>query len=177
MYTKILPIFEEFQRENNIKNIFKNTAKCYGVFEQKGKEAVVLHNLKSLGFDIYCRTQPQNLNHVLFVFRNYGRWHALSLAMKIKKPSVFNAMTKNLSDVLGKFIIQANLLQQAETNFADALTVLEKHKNFNLVKKFDNIKNNLKEILTNMGNGSNPCAVILHGDCWNNNFMFKYEVK
>lgn len=176
VYTKVLPLLDEFQKENAIEDRFDNFAKCYGVCEKNEKEALVLQNLKIEGFEIHNRTAPQNLNHVLFMFRNYGRWHALSSAMKIKKPSIFKALTKNMDDVFGKFIIQTNVSMQAEREFDNAVKIFEKYNDTKLVKKFDDIKNDVKEILTNLGNETNPAGVILHGDCWNNNMMFKYEV-
>lgn len=176
VYTKVLPLLDEFQKENSIEDHFDNVAKCYGVCEKNEKEALVLQNLKTEGFEIHSRTEPQNLNHVLFIFRNYGRWHALSLAMKIKKPSIFKALTKNMDDVFGKFMTQTNVTTQAEKEFDNALKILGKYNEATTVKKFESIKNDVKEILTNLGNETNPASVILHGDCWNNNMMFKYEV-
>lgn len=176
MYTKVFPLLDEFQKENVIEHPFDNFAKCYGVCDKTGREAIIVQNLKAEGFEIHCRTQPQNLNHVLFIFRNYGRFHALSLAMKIKKPSIFKALTKNMTDVMGMFIIQANMLVQLEKDFDNALRIFQKYNDSAIAKKFENIRSSIKEVVSNLGKNTNPASVILHGDCWNNNMMFKYEV-
>lgn len=176
MYTKVFPLLNEFQNENAIEDRFENIAKCYGVCETNGKEAIIVNNLKSQGFEVYNRTEPQNLNHVIFVFRNYARLHALSLAMKIKKPSLFKALTKNMGDVFGMFMVKSNINLQMEKDFDNAIKIFQKYNDSATAKKFEIIRNNIKDIVTNLGNSTNPASVIIHGDCWNNNMMFKYEV-
>ncbi|XP_074042165.1 uncharacterized protein [Leptinotarsa decemlineata] len=177
MYTKVFPIFEEFQREYAIETIFDKYAKCYSVCQTDKKEALVLNNLKTDGFSVHNRTIPQNLNHVLFVFRNYGRLHGISLAMKVKKPALFKSMTKNMTNVLGQFIVQANMASSFVDNFKNARMLFMKDGKEAIANKLEDVEKKVEVILTNMFSDDLKEAVVLHGDCWNNNMMFKYKTE
>ncbi|KAJ8977350.1 hypothetical protein NQ317_017765 [Molorchus minor] len=177
MYTKILPIFQEFQLEHAMDQPFDKFAKCYSVCSENKREALVMNNLKSIGFEIHDRKVPQNLNHVLFVFQNYGKFHAVSLAMRKKKPGIFKSLTKNMTDIMGQFILQAKMLPNFTTDLTNGVNLLKKKGMKAIAEKYEGFENHVVDYLTNYTNSGSSQSVILHGDCWNNNMMFKYETK
>lgn len=171
-YNKIFPILDEFQKERGVENVFGNVPKCYCVSSELTKEAVILKNLKCEGFELHDRKHAMNLEHVLMVFQNYGRYHALSLALKHKKPSLFKSITRNLSDLFGLFITQANMIDVYRKELDHVRTLLEPE----ILKKYDGIEKEFEKILIEFSDENTVPSVLLHGDCWNNNFMFKYQV-
>ncbi|CAH1163882.1 unnamed protein product [Phaedon cochleariae] len=175
MYTKVFPMLNEFQKEYALEDPFDQYAKCYSTCQDDKREALILKNLKSLGFEVHDRTIPQNLNHVLFVFKTYGKLHGTSLAMKTKKPALFKSMTKNMTDVLATFIIQADMIGNFVEEFKGAREILKKLGDSTLATKFEGFEDQIVEALTRMCFPDEPESVILHGDCWNNNMMFKYK--
>jgi hypothetical protein len=175
-YSKIFPVLDEFQRQKGVERPFVNVPKCYSISKEITKEAVILQNLKTLGFDLHDRKQPMNLHHILLVFQNYGRYHALSLALRLKKPSVFKSITKNLTDVFGQFIVQAQMLGVFYKEFDNLKRLLEKDQETEALKKFDGFEKEFEKILINFTDEDTDPSMLIHGDCWNNNFMFKYEV-
>lgn len=176
IYTKVFPVFREFQQSCSSETPFNKLAKCYTASSENKKEALIMENLKMIGFEIHDRKQPQNLNHALFVFRSYGGLHAISLAMKIRKPALFKSLTKNMTDVMGKLIIQMQVLPNLTKDFEAVMDVLRNNGRRNLADKFEGFKDRLEEYLTKYSLANSPASVILHGDCWNNNMMFKYQV-
>ncbi|KAG5880044.1 hypothetical protein JTB14_018470 [Gonioctena quinquepunctata] len=175
MYTKVFPIFEEFQRDYALTTVFDSFTKCYSVCRTEKKEALILKNLKILGFEIHDRMVPQNLNHALFVFRNYGRLHGTSLALKIKKPGLFQSLTKNMTNVFGQFILQAGMVELLTEDFRQSVELLKGDGKTAIAEKLKCLEGDIGNALTKMTGSDRREAVILHGDCWNNNMMFKYK--
>lgn len=176
MYTKVLPIFKEFQKECALEAPFNKFARCYSTSSENKKEVLIMENLKMAGFEVHDRRQPQNLNHALFVFRSYGGLHAISMALRIRRPALFKSLTKNMTDVMGKLLTQMQVLPTITKDFEAVMDILKDNGKKNLVDKYEGFKDGLEEYLTMYCNPNNPQFVILHGDCWNNNMMFKYEV-
>ncbi|KAJ8926077.1 hypothetical protein NQ315_009933 [Exocentrus adspersus] len=175
MYTRVFPVFEEFQKEFAAEARFDKLARCYGACSENKKEALIMENLKVAGFEIHDRYAPQNLNHALYVFQNYGKLHAVSLAMKLKEPVLFEKLTRNMTDVMGKFLLQSKLVPSLTKCFESAVEVLQRNGREDLAGKYRKVKDGLEECLTGYVNPEMAESVILHGDCWNNNMMFKYE--
>ncbi|RZB84913.1 EcKinase, DUF1679, and/or APH domain containing protein [Asbolus verrucosus] len=174
-YRAIFPILNEFQLQKCVEKPFVNVPKCYSLSTEDTKEAIILQNLKTVGFELHDRKQPMNMDHILLVFRQYGRFHGLSLALRHRKPSVFKSMTKNLTDIMGKFIMQAQMLDVFYKEFDNLKKVLEDEGQMEALKKYDGFEKEFESILINMSDENTVPSVITHGDCWNNNFMFKYQ--
>ncbi|XP_050296035.1 uncharacterized protein LOC126735954 [Anthonomus grandis grandis] len=175
MYNSVFPAFLSLQKENAVEDLFMKFAKCYSVYKEPQREAILLQNLKHLGYEIHDRTKPQNLDHALCVFTNYGKFHALSLAMKKQHPELYSKLTKDMSDLLLNFIIQANMLDNMTDTYKAALEKLKKDDE-KAYKKLANVDQDMiKMNLTKIRDPKDGLSVILHGDCWNNNMMFKYQ--
>lgn len=177
MYSKVFPLMLEYQLEKNITDKFTNFAKCYSICSEEYKEAVVLENIKSRGFELHDRLKTMNLNHVHLMFKNYAKFHGMSFVLRHQKPAVFNSLIKNMTDVFGKFFIQSNLIDSMVVDFKKILKLLKDEGEDNVVEKFNGFEHLFKEVLTNSTFPENKTSVILHGDCWNNNMMFKYDVR
>ncbi|RZB73449.1 uncharacterized protein BDFB_009872 [Asbolus verrucosus] len=174
-YSKIFPILNEFQLQKAIEKPFVNIPTCYTVSSENIKEAIILQNLKTMGYDLHDRKSPMNLDHVILVCRQYGRFHGLSLALRHKKPSVFKSITKNLTDLWGQFIVRAQMLDIFYREFENLKNLLEQDQHMEALKKYDGFEKEFEKILINFTSEDTIPSVIIHGDCWNNNFMFKYD--
>ncbi|XP_030765155.1 uncharacterized protein LOC115889326 [Sitophilus oryzae] len=174
VYTVIMPAFAQFQKEKEVEYIFDNFPRCYGIYNKDRKEAILLQNMKSLKYDIHDRKTPQNLDHVFFVFKNYARYHALSIAMKRQQPEVFQNLTKNMTDILSYFVTKAGMVPGICNDFELARELL-KEVDPVAFRKLDFNKNDIERALCKASDLPDGLSVILHGDCWNNNMMFAYE--
>lgn len=174
MYQQIFPAFKAFQLEQKVQDIFQKFAKCYSVSKENHQEAIILQNLKCLGYEVYDRKKPQNLDHVMFVFDCYGKFHALSLGMKLLQPDLYRKLTCKMTDLLAKFVVQAGMVKHVTEGYHKAINLLD-HFSVNKLPELDEAA--VKNILYKSQHPEDGLSVILHGDCWNNNMMFKYQVE
>ncbi|XP_008195690.1 uncharacterized protein LOC103313645 [Tribolium castaneum] len=172
-YTKVYPVFLEFQKEKNIEEPFNNVAKCYDAFIKDGMEVIILENMKSNGFFLHNRNNSMNKDHVLKVIKLYGKLHAISFALKDQKPEIFQALAEKFTDVMK--IASETMKLDDETNFFQEIIDAAKEKNEHEIVEKAHILNKKSRTHNDITDPSDPYAIILHGDCWNNNFMFKYK--
>ncbi|CAH1108538.1 unnamed protein product [Psylliodes chrysocephalus] len=182
IYTEVLPAIKQLQKEYSIKNPCASYVTCYTTCKEDKKESLVLANLKTLGYTVHDRTKHQNFDHVLFVFKTYARWHGASMALKKKKPDLFRSITKNMTDqpdLLGQFFVMSGMVPVLKKYCQQGLDLLRKNGKELAAKKIEKEANNVEEMLGSMtlnnDREADTEAVILHGDCWNNNMMFKYK--
>ncbi|KAF7270172.1 uncharacterized protein LOC143201572 [Rhynchophorus ferrugineus] len=176
MYCTVLPEFVRFQKERAVDHVFCNYPSCYGVYKESGKEAIILENLRIRKYVVHDRRQPQNLHHVLAVFKNYANYHAVSLAMKHQRPKMFAELGSSMTDLLSEFAIQANMVAGIYRDF-DAVRELLRQEDPESFRKLQRIQeNDLQDALCKIADPPDELCVILHGDCWNNNMMFQYKV-
>lgn len=181
-YTEIYPMMVEFQREKGINvedgsEAFNQIPHCYQTSLVELEEAIMMGDLKESGFEMFDRHQEQKFEHFELVMRTLGRYHALSLALKDQHPeriephkSMVELFTTREDD--GQmdqwFTMLTTRMMEALDQEQDP-EVYEKVKNAMDGTFMDKIKE-----LTN-GKLAEPYAVICHGDCWNNNMLFKHE--
>lgn len=176
MYAEVFPAFERFQLKNDVSQPFRKFAQCFNVCKENRREAIIFQNLKHLGYDVHDRKVPQNLHHATCIFDNYGKYHALSLAMKKQTPEVFRNLSEHMSDLLYEFVIKANMLDGMYDTFKEGLDLVKDDDaaTYRKLARFD--KEALRNALSKVKKPDDGLYAILHGDCWNNNMMFKYHV-
>lgn len=173
-YNEILPTFMKFQEEKGIKEPFNNFPKCYGTFIVDDMEVLVLDNLKFRNFSVHNRQQPMSKDHILKVIRTYGKLHAISYALKDQKPELFKQLAAPLGDVILEFS-KLSPPDRSKNPFEDVEKVAIKNKENDIAEKARSLKEKALDAYK-ITDPEDPYAIILHGDCWNNNFMFKYSV-
>jgi hypothetical protein len=169
-YNRVLPTFVEFQEEKGIEEPFNQAPKYYDSVILQNMEVLILENMKRNGYCLHDRTKPMNREHIRKVMQTYGKYHAVSFALRDQKPDVFKALGEGLRDVM---------------KTTDAEAVLKEFRFFVDLHKIakEKIQPELAEKLTEVPltadstDPDDPFAVIVHGDCETNNFLFKYEVK
>lgn len=178
MYNTIFPAYKSLFNEYCVEFPKVNFPHIYASCLDNKRESIVLQNLKTIGYDLHNRLMPMNLNHAHMVFAKYGQFHGISLALRHKQSSVFRNLTKDMTDLFGIFLTQANMIPSLQTDFKYAMDLLRKLGRLDLVRKYEKCRfyEEMDKIATKSTDPSDPASVILHGDCWNNNFMFKYEV-
>jgi hypothetical protein len=93
-YNTTLPTFIRFQKERGIEQPFDRVPKCYGTFIGNNKEIIVLENLKKSGYALWEKRTPMTRKHINMVVEAYGKFHAISVAMKDQKTGKISTVAR-----------------------------------------------------------------------------------
>ncbi|CAH1975012.1 unnamed protein product [Acanthoscelides obtectus] len=161
-YKTLLPNYKRLEERFSTER-FDKTPHFYGANEKC--TILVLNNLKLCGYGTHDKQKPLEKQHYDLIFETYGKLHALSFALReldsdgfleakefLKVPFVEDFKTKSSAE-----------LQEDLTKWMGNSEKLK--------KVVGNITENLREAYVYAGENE----VLLHGDCWSNNIMFKYN--
>lgn len=173
LYETVLQTFTNFQKEYGLKNPFRAFPKFYGKCEDEYNECLVLENLVKHGYSHWNRKLPMNSDHVAVVMAEYGKFHAVSYAMKEKNPELFN----RISEILKKELTEWEK-ESSKAFLNNTCKTLQKAIEGNCVLEnaYERVTANLYNYFLEVMREPKEKMVITHGDCWCNNMFFKYEV-
>lgn len=88
----MLPALVAFQKEKGISNSFCVFPKCYGTYSDAvtKRYALVLEDLNSKGSEMKSKSEPLDFHHASVVFKELGRFHALTFAVRAQNLELFN---------------------------------------------------------------------------------------
>lgn len=180
MYREVLPTFVEFQKEKGLskEDGFYEYPKCYGTMDDTVNDhfVIIMEDLKSFGYQMYDKFKSADFNHVKLFVESLGKFHAISFALKDQRPEVFGKF-KHLKDV---FIQQVEekpeVMGPMFSFFFDKAIAAFKPEDEVEIKALTKLKENIVDEIMRTGSGENsePFTIINHGDCWNNNLMYRY---
>nr|CAI5850183.1 unnamed protein product [Callosobruchus analis] len=117
-----------------------------------------------------------NLSHTKKVLQEYAKLHALSFALKDQNPELFSTLIDGCTDNLFlDYLKKPRFRESVIDSFHQGVGILKKYGDDDLAAKYAKITTDGVNRLTEMLVEKNEEKVINHGDCWNNNFMFKYK--
>lgn len=178
-YEVLLPAIEQFQREKGIVTAdgFYQFPKCYGTYADpaNGDFALVLEDLKVVGFEMWNKLKPIDLTHARLVVRELGKLHAVSFALRDQRPELFarqfqtrkaEIMLNLMDNEMFKKFFESEVEKGMKTVSDNAV----------LTEKMQKIKTDFFAIVAEcLADGAaEPFGVLCHGDYWNNNMMYRY---
>lgn len=183
MFDKVLPSFREFEQSKGIipdDNSFHEYPACYKFVDTEPFECLVMEDLCAGDFTmIDRRTEHLTVDHVNLVLRTLAKMHAISFAMKDQQPEKFEELVCDMNETLFRTdnaIFTSLLAAFGEKVLATADSLADKCIGDKIKALFNkNLIETSAELLGASRVG--PNAVICHGDCWNNNTMFKLNVQ
>ncbi|RZC33919.1 EcKinase, DUF1679, and/or APH domain containing protein, partial [Asbolus verrucosus] len=177
-YSKVYPLFKRLERDHGVSEDVEFIPKCLKVSMEEKSEMLALENLKVSKFEIFDKMCFLDHEHIGFIFKTYGRFHAYSYALYDQQPEEYENLVGRFYNVYAKFISDKNgffkkYLRESVNVIKQYLIPGEDDEIINKFQKYENdgINRILHEIVTEECDYSS----ILHGDCWSNNMMFKYE--
>ncbi|XP_045114527.1 uncharacterized protein LOC123506479 isoform X2 [Portunus trituberculatus] len=153
-----------------------NVPKCFHASLEEGKEVIFLEDLRARGYKMVDRKQGLDKAHTTLVLRELARLHAASLLLQNRTPKEDFGEKYPLLKIKMAYLMQnySSLCKAIEDNVAFAKDIIERVGGYEGVSAWINtIIPNLVDIFDQMECGE-P-MVVCHGDCWNNNFLFRYS--
>lgn len=178
-YQKVVPAFEHFQEVRGLtaENGFFGFPKCYACVcdEERDEFIIVMEDLRPKNYRMWPKKQPVDIDHVREVLREMAKFHAVSFAMRDQQPEKFIELTM-VGDMLRSLMQKKTFIEYFDSSHGRALCVLERDLPQHSIK-FHSIWKNAAQLLDQVFDGKDfePYSVLVHGDCWNNNTLFRYD--
>uniref|UniRef100_A0A0P4W421 CHK kinase-like domain-containing protein n=1 Tax=Scylla olivacea TaxID=85551 RepID=A0A0P4W421_SCYOL len=154
-----------------------NVPKCFHVGLEKGKEVIFLEDLRARGYKMADRKQGLDEAHTTLVLRELARLHAASLLLQNKTPDddlgeKYPYLKKGWSYFITNYDSVLNTLKESAKL---SQTIARKMDGYERVNAWiDMIIPKIGEIFSKQTKHVLP-KVVCHGDCWNNNLLFRYS--
>ncbi|XP_068894809.1 uncharacterized protein [Tenebrio molitor] len=137
-------------------------------------EVLVFDNVKNAGYSLWNKKKPWTRKHINMVVEEYSKFHAVSFAMQDQHPEQFEELSSGLQEVF-KMFLKSNGLDGMFMKCIDEVSdLLKGDLDDNILSTWKNFKSQIDYIFYDMCKEPDVKKVIIHGDCWNNNYMFKY---
>lgn len=180
-YEDIWPVLNRFQQNFSIG--FDKVPKYYASKITAGKEMIILENLKSHNFHIFEATKPLDWKHIELIFKSYATFHAMSYAFHELHPEEFsklktltNKRNMSLQDIPEPNTRQNEFLKFTKTNFEYVTKLFNENDDQDMIKKLKQYVETSDKSFFEASLYIGDTPMLLHGDCWSNNMMFKYNV-
>lgn len=168
-----------------LKNYYKSSSgsdldivpKCFSTSDI-GKKRIVMENIKSQGYVLYDKSKPFDDEHFRFIFKTYGIYHGISMALREKDIKKYNQLISQQKNMYKKAFEDENGIycKAFVNNVRDILQFFDPKTEEHILDKLEIYVKSGPQILKQLVSQEFPKGVLLHGDCWSNNLMFKYDV-
>ncbi|XP_066250418.1 uncharacterized protein [Euwallacea similis] len=174
MYQTVLPTLETFQEKVGLVMPFKAYTKCLQGSLEEGQECLLMEDLAEIGYKtLDDKTKPLDQTHLDLVLHEVAKLHSISLAMQLLEPEAFRSLQKNLQNYWEKNEhFRSSLKENLEKRIEITLKLLKA--DAKAVEALERCKKEIKRIVKESAVKEQP-LVVIHGDIWCNNLMFKYE--
>ncbi|GAB0099234.1 uncharacterized protein DMENIID0001_150820 [Sergentomyia squamirostris] len=178
-YTKIVRELLSFQQQKTHET-FSAIPRCY----YARSDLLILEDLCARDFGMPNRQEGLSLQQTKSVLAELARFHALSLAYKAEHPHEFDALTASIEE--GIFAAEnqdwfrnyyrrltrnaVEMVSQSFHNGEDGCLYVERLREF---VDTDAFFMRMVELV----NEPSDLAVICHGDCWTNNFLYRFDTE
>lgn len=173
-------MFRDFQESKgiDISSGFHEIPRCLHTCDLEFQEMLIFEDLKQHGFEMFNRHSEVTYPHAVLVMRVLGKLHAISYGMRDQNFERLSSYRK----MVDLFTIRKSsslLRQYIDTQVEKAKNTLNSDDVMMLAKFSDIFANGAMKVILECvdGESAEPFSVICHGDCWNNNLLFRSEVE
>ncbi|KAM3965971.1 uncharacterized protein ACR2FA_012828 [Aphomia sociella] len=176
MYTKVLPKLTEIQKSEGIPvEDHLRYAECYGTLLEEPHELILLEDLQESNYTMLDRFVSLTNECIKLNLKNFAKLHSLSMVLKKRHPDIFDDISKNLVDSFKAFGESPEFQYYLKSLEKDALTILEGSSYQNAIRgSISKFMDQHKKLMTDQT--QLKYSVIIQGDGWTNNIMFKFKV-
>lgn len=178
---QILPLFRSLEEAKGIafeEDGFHQYPICYRTVDTAPYETLVLEDLGASGFVMVDKLHGSlTADNVNLVMAALGKFHAFSFALRDQQPEKLQAVAKELPELFLRF--NDENMQKWMNSFGPAVTAQAQSMGDDRItaKVEEMFSGDVMERIYEYvdGSRSEPYSVICHGDCWNNNTMFRLD--
>lgn len=150
--------------------------KCFGVSRSDVK-TIVLEDLIAEGYVLYDRTKPFDDEHFTELFKVYGIFHGLSMVFKHKYFKEYSELLSPLHNMWKMwFKTYRGVRSDVQLNMKHAITYFDPSSENHVIEKLKAYEKSGVDLVSETFYQDKDAGLLLHGDGWSNNFMFKYDV-
>lgn len=174
----MLPYFREFQESRNIvvkRDGFYEHSVCFKSIDEEPFECLFLQDLVERNYKMIDKNEL-TVEHILLVMKALGKLHAISLAAKDQQPEQFAEILSKLHENHFKHGYGSNLEALYNNSAMSVINAITDDKDIHLLNAVLKLyeQNQFDMIIDCVdANKSEPYSVVMHGDVWSNNTMFK----
>jgi len=175
-YAELLPELNEILHANHQESL--RIPKFYHFSDKAGSEIMFFEDMRQRGFKLFDRLKSVDELHAELVFKELGRLHAAGkLLIESYGEQEANAKFKIFEDTWS-----LDESKEMMGNFFSATMVTGSKLAENLGQKYHraaqvllDLSPDVKKTMDKLFVPKQPFATILHGDCWSNNILYRYE--
>lgn len=176
-----MPFFREFQESKGVilkEDGFIEYPKCLRCVDIEPSECVFLEDMSVRGFSIIDRyTEDVTFDHVRLVMESLAKFHAISFALKDQQPEKFKELSSELTELFVRR--EVPFMKEWYNKMMDNIFyIFSSEEDADLLSKLKKLREtDIVDIAYDCANMTHAesATVISHGDCWQNNIMFKYD--
>lgn len=175
-----MPYFREFQASRNIvvsKDGFHEYSQCYKYLDEEPFECLFLQDISEKGFEMINKDEL-TVEHILLVMKVLGKLHAVSFAIKDQEPDKFTELVNGLQENIFRHGYNENVKEMYNNAAMVIINAINDEKDSHLLEAVLRLyETNQFDILINCidATEAEPYSVVVHGDMWSNNTMFKFN--
>ncbi|XP_021185565.3 uncharacterized protein LOC110372878 [Helicoverpa armigera] len=169
-YKRVVPKLLDVQnliQNEGIKMKFPN---CILASDEYNKEVIAVMGLKEDGYELRDRLCRSDMSYVTLVIKNMAKMHALSFILERTNPTAFEEIARLCNeDVQYR---EAGPPPKCMKSYYEASVkaVLDENARYKLQQLTPDIRTILYKCTL-----PDKYSTICHGDCWNNNIMYKHK--
>lgn len=181
MYNEVIPEFMKLQQERKIQasqGFYEFPKIYYAEYNDELDDSlIIMEDLKESGFELWDKFKPTPYENAKLIMKALGKFHALSFALRVHKPELFAKYREQAKDLLSEKFAQEQLVAMTKSYVDQAVGTLDPG-NVKQRNRVSQLGDNFADVLKMLTDGEldDAFAVISHGDCWSNNFMYQYQV-
>ncbi|KAJ8895514.1 hypothetical protein PR048_000850 [Dryococelus australis] len=174
MFSQVLPKCQAIL-EGSAPGRFRQFAARHIYSQNKCPYFLIFSDLATEGFRMAKRQRGLDLDHCLLVMKSLGRYHAVSVALHDRDPQLVESFKENFFSEEATSDFVKSLSRSSIVSIAN-LARLWPEGGETMASKLLHVADTICERLRQqLSPEHNRLNVLIHGDLWTNNMLFKYD--